>query len=79
MMKNVVNLIAIVLLVAFTSVAYAQKAPKFGHVDFGKLIEQMPGQDTVRVAMNKYAQTLQDTYAAMQTELQTKIDEHTLS
>lgn len=77
MMKNVVNLIAIVVLVAFTSVAYAQKAPKFGHVDFGKLIEQMPGQDTVRVAMNKYAQTLQDTYSAMQTELQTKIDEYT--
>ncbi|MBK7175470.1 MAG: OmpH family outer membrane protein [Bacteroidales bacterium] len=76
-MKNLVKVIAIVVLVGFTSLAYAQKSPKFGHVDFGKLIEQMPGQDTVRTAMNKYAQTLQDTYGAMQTELQTKIDEYT--
>jgi outer membrane protein len=76
-MKNLVKVIAIVVLVGFTSLAYAQKSTKFGHVDFGKLIEQMPGQDTVRIAMNKYAQTLQDTYGAMQTELQTKIDEYT--
>lgn len=76
-MKHVVKFIAIVLLITGATVTYAQKNPKFGHVDFGKLIEQMPGQDTVKTAMTKYAQTLQDQYTSMQNELQTKIDEYT--
>lgn len=76
-MKNVVKLIAVVVILAVATSASAQKNSKLGHIDFGKLIEQMPGQDTVKLSMNSYAQTLQDTYMAMQNELQTKIDEYT--
>lgn len=77
MMKNFTKALALVVLISCTMAVSAQKSTKFGHVDFGKLIELMPGQDTVKTAMTKYAQTLQDQYTSMQTELQTKIDEYT--
>ncbi len=76
-MKNLVKFIAVVILITGACTVQAQKGTKFGHIDFGKLIEQMPGQDTVKTAMNRYTQTLQDQFASMQTELQTKIDEYT--
>ena len=77
MMKNVVKFIALAILISGTITVAAQKNTKFGHIDFGKLIEQMPGQDTVKTVMNNYAQALQDQYTSMQTELQTKIDDYT--
>jgi outer membrane protein len=76
-MKQIVKFIAIAVLISGAISANAQKSTKFGHIDFGKLIEMMPGQDTVKTVMTKYAQTLQDQYTSMQTELQTKIDEYT--
>jgi outer membrane protein len=76
-MKHIVKVIALAIFLIGAMNVSAQKATKFGHVDFGKLIEQMPGQDTVRTSMANYAQTLQDQYTSMQNELQTKIDEYT--
>lgn len=77
MMKNFVKILAIVVLISGAFAANAQKNTKLGHIDFGKLIEQLPGQDTVKTSMTKYAQALQDQYQSMQSELQTKIDEYT--
>jgi outer membrane protein len=77
MMRNVIRIIAFAFIVFGVTTANAQNKTKLGHIDFGKLIEQLPGQDTVKTAMSKYAQSLQDTYQAMQTELQSKIDDYT--
>jgi outer membrane protein len=77
MMKNVVKIIAVVVFFFGITTVNAQNKTKIGHVDFSKLIEQLPGQDTVKTAMSKYAQSLQDTYQSMQTELQSKIDDYT--
>ncbi len=77
MMKNVVKILALVVLISGAFAANAQKNTKLGHIDFGKLIEQMPGQDTIKTTMTKYAGSLQEQYQSMQTELQAKIDEYT--
>jgi outer membrane protein len=77
MMKNVVRTIALVVLVFGVITVSAQTKVRIGHIDFGKLIEQLPGQDTVKSSMAKYAQSLQDQYQSMQTELQSKIDDYT--
>lgn len=72
MMKNLLKVLAIVILIAVAASANAQKASKIGHVDFGKLLEQMPGQDTVKVVMEKYVQSLQGELQTMQSELEMK-------
>lgn len=77
MMKNVLKTIVLVLFVIGVTTVNAQNKTKIGHIDFGKLIEQLPGQDTVKTSMAKYAQSLQDQYQSMQTELQAKIDDYT--
>ena len=75
-MKNIVKAIAIVILFAAFVPAQAQKNVKLGHVDFNKVIEQMPGQDTVKKVMEDYSKTLRDQLQAMQTELETKYTDY---
>ena len=72
MMKNTLKVLAIVVMVAVAASANAQKASKIGHIDFGKVLEQMPGQDTVKVVMEKYVQGLQGELQTMQQELEMK-------
>jgi outer membrane protein len=72
MMKNLLKVLAIVVLIAVAATANAQKSSKIGHIDFGKLLEQMPGQDTVKVVMEKYVQSLQGELQTMQSELEMK-------
>ena len=72
MMKNTLKVLAIVVLVAVAATTNAQKASKIGHIDLGKVLEQMPGQDTVKVVMEKYVQTLQGELQTMQQELEMK-------
>jgi outer membrane protein len=72
MMKNLLKVLAIVVLIAAAATTNAQKATKIGHIDFGKLLEQMPGQDTVKVVMEKYVQSLQGELQTMQSELEMK-------
>jgi outer membrane protein len=72
MMKNLLKVLAIVVLVAVAATSNAQKATKIGHIDFGKILEQMPGQDTVKGVMEKYVQELQGQLQTMQSELEMK-------
>ncbi len=71
-MKNLLKVLTIVVLVAVAASTNAQKASKIGHIDLGKVLEQMPGQDTVKVVMEKYVQTLQGELQTMQQELELK-------
>jgi outer membrane protein len=72
MMKNILKVLTIVVLVAVATTTHAQKASKIGHIDFGKVLELMPGQDTVKVVMEKYVQSLQGELQTMQSELEMK-------
>lgn len=71
-MKNLLKVLAIVVLVAVAATTNAQKATKIGHIDFGKLLEQMPGQDTVKGVMENYVKELQGQLQTMQSELEMK-------
>jgi outer membrane protein len=71
-MKNLLKILAIVVLIAVAATANAQKSAKIGHIEFGKLLEQMPGQDTVKIVMEKYVQSLQGELQTMQSELEMK-------
>ncbi len=71
-MKNLLKVLTIVVLFAVAASANAQKATKIGHIDFGKVMEKMPGYDTVKVVMEKYVQTLQGELQTMQAELEMK-------
>jgi outer membrane protein len=72
MMKNTLKVLAIVVLVAVAATSNAQKAAKIGHTDLEKLLTEMPGQDTIKVVMEKYVQTLQGELQTMQSELEMK-------
>jgi outer membrane protein len=72
MMKNSLKVLAIVLLIAAAANANAQKATKIGHVEFNKILELMPGQDTVKVVMEGYVKSLQGELQTMQSELEMK-------
>ena len=72
MMKNLLKVVTLVVLIAVAAGAHAQKATKIGHVDFAKVLEQMPGQDTVKTVMEKYVQSLQGELQTMQSELELK-------
>jgi len=76
MMKNLFKVLAIVMIIAVATTANAQKTSKIGHIDFGKLLEQMPGQDTVKLVMEKYVQSLQGELQAMQSELELKATDY---
>lgn len=76
MKKNLLKVLAIVMFFAVAVNANAQKASKIGHIDFGKLLEQMPGQDTVKGVMEKYVQSLQSELQTMQSELELKGTEY---
>jgi outer membrane protein len=76
MMKNLVKVLAIVVLIAVAATTNAQKATKIGHVDFGKLLEMMPGQDTVKGVMESYVQSLQGELQTMNTELEMKVADY---
>lgn len=72
-MKNMSRFLLIGLLIAsFGFSANAQKAKKFGHIDFAKLYQQMPGLDSVKQVFSDYNKSVQQQFAAMQTELESK-------
>ena len=62
-------IISIALLCATTG--FAQKA-KFGHVDYGALMKEMPGIDTAQQALLQYQQELEAVGKQMAEEFKTK-------
>ena len=76
-MKHTIRLFAVLAFVSFTFAAAAQKAPKFGHLDFAKLYAMMPGQDSIKTAYETYAKDLQNQMATMQAELENKYADYT--
>ncbi|MBQ6156084.1 MAG: OmpH family outer membrane protein [Bacteroidales bacterium] len=72
-MKKFLILIAVALLCATTG--YAQKA-KFGHVDYGTIMKEMPGIDTAQQALLEYQQELEAVGKQMADEFKLKQAEY---
>ena len=73
-MKKFLMIIAAALLCATTG--YAQKA-KFGHVDYGAIMKEMPGIDTAQQALLEYQQELEAVGKQMAEEFKVKQAEYT--
>lgn len=73
-MRKLLTIICIALLCVTTS--YAQKA-KFGHVDYGAVLKEMPGIDTAQQALLTYQQELEAVGKQMADEFKTKQAEYT--
>lgn len=75
-MKKGFFIIALSVLAFTTLNVSAQTKAKFGHLDFAKLYAAMPGQDSIKAVFEAYTKDLQETFAQMQSEYQTKLQEY---
>ena len=71
-MKKFVSLLVVLFLITGISSSFAQSNKKLGHVDFAALYGMMPGLDSVRAQFEDYNKSVQEQFAAMQTELENK-------
>ena len=71
-MKKFVSVLVLLFLITGISNSFAQSNIKLGHVDFAALYGMMPGLDSVRIEFENYNKTVQEQFAAMQTELENK-------
>jgi len=72
------NRLATVLFVLiFISLGFNANAQKFGHVNYQKTIQGLPGYKAAEVKLQDFSKQLQDTYLAMQEEYQKKIQDYT--
>ncbi|MBE0661822.1 MAG: OmpH family outer membrane protein [Bacteroidales bacterium] len=75
-MKKGLIFIALSVLVFTTLNVSAQSKAKFGHIDFAVLYAAMPGQDSIKTIFEQYTKDLQDTFASMTNEYQTKLQDY---
>ncbi len=71
-MKKLISVIVVLFLFTGISNSFAQSDIKLGHVDFAALYGLMPGLDSVRAEFESYNKSVQEQFAAMQTELENK-------
>lgn len=71
-MKKLAIFLFVAIGIMATTITQAQTKIKLGHIDFAKLYSMMPGLDSVRGEFEKYNKSIQEQFAAMQTELENK-------
>jgi outer membrane protein len=71
-MKKLVSVFVLLFAIFIASSLFAQTKAKFGHLDFAKLYSLMPELDSVKGVFDAYNKSVQEQYAAMQTELENK-------
>lgn len=59
------------------STCFQVGAQKFGHVNYQKIITQLPGYKAAETKLQEFSKQLQDTYFAMQEEYQKKVQDYT--
>ncbi len=75
-MKKLLSL-SLLFLILFGSMSLtAQEEAKFGHINTNELLRMMPGRDQAQADLERYAQELEETFAAMQAEFQTKYQDY---
>lgn len=75
-MKKLLNLSFLVIFLLASATVSAQQPAKFGHIDTNELLSLMPGRDSARVQLERYARELETQYVTMQNELQTKYQDY---
>ncbi len=75
-MKKLLVILFIGLGIMVSSNSFAQGKIKLGHIDFATLYAMMPGLDSVKLVFENYNKGVQDQFAAMQTELETKYNDY---
>jgi len=71
-MKKLTKVVLIIFLASLTTVSFAQKKQKFGHIDSNELLKLMPGRDSAIAKIQAYSKTLENQLKGMQSELETK-------
>jgi len=71
-MKKLISAFVLILAFFVSSNGFSQNKLKFGHLDFAKLYNLMPELDSVRGVFDGYNKSIQEQFAAMQTELENK-------
>jgi outer membrane protein len=71
-MKKLFSLFLLLCVICIATESFSQTKTKFGHLDFAKLYGMMPELDSVRGLFDAYNKSIQDQFAAMQTELENK-------
>jgi len=75
-MKKLLVILFIGIGIMISSNSFAQTKTKLGHIDFATLYGMMPGLDSVKLVFEDYNKGVQDQFAAMQTELETKYNDY---
>jgi len=75
-MRSLLRIAILFVLVGFIGSASAQtKVQKIGYIDFAKLYQLIPGQDTIKVKYEKFQKELSDEFNKSQAEYTSKLDE----
>ncbi len=75
-MKNLLSLLLLVFLTLGSTSISAREEAKFGHINTNELLRMMPGREQAQVDLERYAQELEETFAAMQQEFQNKYQDY---
>ncbi len=75
-MKKLLSLSLLVMILMGGTSLSAQQEAKFGHINTNELLRMMPGREQAQADLERYAQELEETFAAMQNEFQTKYQEY---
>lgn len=74
-MRSLLRVVIVFALIGFAGSASAQKVQKIGHIDFAKLFQMIPGQDTIKTQYEKFQKELNDEFNKSQSEYTAKVDE----
>ena len=76
-MRSLLRIAILFVLVGFIGSASAQtKVQKIGYIDFAKLYQMIPGQDTIKAKYEKFQKELSDEFNKSQAEYTSKLDEY---
>jgi len=70
------KIIVMIVLVAVSSVTFAQKSLKIGHINSNDLLAAMPEKDSIQSKIEAHAKKLSATLDAMKKEYDTKVAEY---
>ncbi len=75
-MKKLLSFLPFLVLVfVIMTSAGAQNPARFGHIDTDELLRQMPGRDSAKAELERYARQLENKFISMQNEFQQKYQE----
>lgn len=74
-MKRTLSILGLLLVMA-TSMSFAQKDTKFGHINSQELMAMMPEADSAQSALEAYAAQLENTLDEMRVEYNTLLQEY---